>query len=215
MSLRPGARASSWLWLDSCRVASGIENCDMTTDFESDSVELLQLLRDADRIVLDDYNKFGRLAWFIATQFYRTPRMARRVVRSAAGLGSAINIEAAWGLLRTIYSTTVGFSILASRERTKMTFLDPPNGEEFITGDQPIINNLRAVGLPDGVVPAELELYYPLDPRRALVVNFEGTEPTVERTAASATEVLRYNRLIKEASEGQVYARSDRALAGL
>lgn len=180
---------------------------------ENDSVALLQLLRQADGRVLNDYEPFGKLALFIATQYFRTPRRARRVMDSTAGLGTAINVEAAWGLLRTIYSTTFGFGIFARREMARMSFLEAPDEEQFVTGDQPVIN-VRAFGLDDGTLAKELELYYPLDPRRAVLINFDRSAPTVEHRRLTVEEVRQYNRMIMAESEEQVYARSARDLGG-
>ncbi len=136
--------------------------------------------------------------------------MARDVVEAARGI-PGFNAEAAWGLMRTIFATNLGHGFYVRRGTLRLTFLEGPTDSEFVTGDQPILN-LRAVGLPEGEPPDDVELYYPLSPTRALLIGFDATTPTTNRRHLTAAETAAYNEMIVNASYEQVYARTQEAL---
>jgi hypothetical protein len=186
---------------------------DLHGSIEQKAIPLLAKLREADTRFLDnDDDATIHFFWFIGMQYMRTPRMARDVVASAREI-PGFNAEAAWGLLRTILGTNLAQSYYLRRRVLRLTFLDAPADTEFITGDQPIIN-VRAVGLPEGQGPAEgeLELYYPLTPKRAMLIAFDATELTTEQRSLTAEETTTYNAMIVSKSHQQVYARTEDAL---
>lgn len=145
---------------------------------------------------------------FIATQYMRTPVRMRNVLQNTAG--SSFNIDACWGLLRTIYATNIAATMYLKRDTITATFLHASSDVEFITGEQPIVN-VRATGEQ---IATELEFYYPLDPQRAVLVGFGSVGGSSTR-AISGEEVVKYNRHIARASVQQRYARSEKALASL
>lgn len=173
---------------------------------ENNAVSILEALRRGDAGPLEDKEVFADFAWFIATQLMRTPGVQKRSVESAAGLG--FNIEAAWGLLRTIFSANIGGGIFVGRLSRRLTFLESPSDIEFVTGDQPVVSTRRGGSEP----LADFELYYPLSPGRALLMSFGHEKVTVERRPLSVDETAARNQTIFEASGGQVYARTKAAL---
>jgi hypothetical protein len=170
----------------------------------------LAKLREKNTAFLDDDEDSIHFFWFIASQYLRTPRMARDVVDAAREIPD-FNPEAAWGLMRTIFATNLGHGFYVRRRTLRLTFIEAPNGAEFVTGDQPILN-LKAVGLPEGVAPDEVELYYPLGPTLALLIGFDATTTTTREQSLTAYETAVYNKMIVNASYEQVYARTEEAL---
>lgn len=144
-------------------------------------------------------------------QYMRTPGMARDVVESAGEI-PGFNADAAWGLMRTIFATNLGHGFYIQRRTLRLTFLDAPADAEFVSGDQPIVN-VRAIGLPEGQPPSESEiaLYYPLTPTRALLMAFDAPAPSTDRRSLTSAETAAYNQMIVNASQEQLYARTQEA----
>ena len=146
-------------------------------------------------------------------QYFRTPHLGKAAVKALSGLPD-FNVEASWGLMRTIYATNMGAALLGHRQTIKFTFLSAQPGNEFIAGDQPLIN-MRAVDLPEGTAPTETELYYPLSPTLALLMDLDHSRNDSERQVLTAEEVRAYNRKIAKESEEQVFAASEAVLNDL
>lgn len=187
---------------------------DLHGSVEDSAVPILKALRQGDFTVLDDQQRYVDFARFIATQHLRTSVMGNKMIQNAGPLAAQLGarMENILGILRTIFATTIGFHFFSTRDSTRLTLLDalPPN--EFITGDQPLLNP-RA----DGVTPpTDLELfYYPLTPNRALLMDFSHARAIRETRILSAEEVRSYNQKIMKASEGTIYAASKTALQSL
>jgi hypothetical protein len=178
---------------------------------ESAAVPLLERLRAQDVSFLDDQQSVVDFTSFLSMQYFRTPGMAAGALKQAGDVIPGFNLDAAWGALRTIFATNVSAALSAKRERLRAIFLRPPPGLSFITGDQPILN-LRAVNAPEGEVPTELELYYPLSPALAVRLDFEHTERRTDERNLSEAELDEYNGFIVRKSGGQFYANSEAAL---
>jgi len=81
----------------------------------------------------------------------------------------------------------------------------------FVTGDQPAINtkgNHTNLAVP----LTELELYYPLTPTLALLMNFDAESELTGYKTLSPEQVLEYNRQIVNVADKQIYAHSKAAL---
>jgi hypothetical protein len=184
---------------------------DLHARIERNALPVLRALREGDGRVLESDENFVNFAWFIGAQYMRTPRIQRDAIAGAAGTIPGLDIEATWGLLRTIFATNLGASFYVRRRTLRLVFLEAPGEKEFLTGDQPIVNT-RAVGLPGTEPPAELELYYPIGPGLALLLDFDQPTASSERTTVGEDKLVEYNRMIVDASDEQVYARSREAL---
>ncbi|NVJ14231.1 DUF4238 domain-containing protein [Myxococcus sp. AM010] len=185
---------------------------DLHSSIENAAVPILAALRQGDFSILDDQESYVDFASYMAAQHLRTYAMEARMLQNAKMLVQlGANMEAIWGILRTISVTSAGFHFFSEHDSTRLTILNASPSSEFITGDQPMLNLLS-----DGVTPpAKLELYYPLAPSRALLMDFGHSKATRESRALSIEEVQIYNRRIAKSSEGQVYASSEAALSAL
>lgn len=185
---------------------------DLYASVEDKAVPLLAALRERDGSVLKDDEQSVYFAWFIAMQYMRTPR----IMRSASKIKEipGFNAEASWGLLRTILATTLGWSLYAQRQATRLTFLEVPRGVELLTGDQPIVNT-RAGRSHGDMPPEDLELYYPLTPTLAVLMAFDQGSFASERREMTVEGVGNYNRMIAAMADEQIYARSENALLAL
>ncbi|MGH7280628.1 MAG: DUF4238 domain-containing protein, partial [Polyangiaceae bacterium] len=185
---------------------------DLYSSVETKAVPLLAALRDRDESILIDDDQCLDFAWFIAMQYLRTPRIMQGAIaiREIPGF----NADAAWGLLRTILATTLGWSVYEQRRTMRVTFLEAPDGVDFVTGDQPVVN-ARGVGATGNEPPTELEFYYPLTPNRALLLGFNLDSCSSECRTLTREACERYNQMIAVMADEQIYARSEETLLTL
>jgi hypothetical protein len=185
---------------------------DLHASVEDRAVPILTALRAGDDSLLRTEEGGLLFVRFMAAQYLRTPGIKERVTKTLGEM-PGFNAEAAFGLIRTMLSTSLGWSFYASRRRLHVTFLQASGDVTFVTGDQPAINT-RGTQDPD-VPPTNLELYYPLTPTLALSMNFDAEAALTERNTLSPEQVLAYNRQIANAADKQIYAQSEAALTAL
>ncbi len=185
---------------------------DLHAHIEQEALSLLALLRDGKEEPFTDPVKFSSLAAFLAFQYMRTPKIMRASIDAVASSSALMfNIDASWGLMRTMFATNIGASFTQSRGTMRATFLESHPTISFITSDQPAINVAAHNKVPEEPA-SELVLYYPLSPHRALLLAFDAKCTMVERRSLSAAETLDYNRLLFDMSDRQVYASREQEL---
>lgn len=178
--------------------------------YEGRAVSLLEQLKTGAAEPFLDPEVFASLSYFLALQFWRTPRMLN------AGLWAfevlpGVNLEAVWPFLRAVFALTTSHSVFCSRTTIEVEFLDAPAGHDLITADQPIIN-ADAVGLPKDVPPRTLRWYYPLSPRLALMLNVSSSESRIARRHLHDEEAMQLNDALASEAASQVYASTHEAL---
>jgi hypothetical protein len=110
-------------------------------------------------------------------------------------------------LCAILAALVVADSLYTDRAKFKIVLLDNDTQVPFVTGDQPIINYHATFGYGD--VPEKLEYFYPLSPKRAMVL----LESARERSSVlSANEVQQFNKMMVVNSHGQVFGNSGRYL---
>lgn len=185
---------------------------DLHAHIEQQAIPLLKQLVDGKEIALKDPEKFAVLATFVAFQYMRTPKLMRASIEASTAVSELkFNIDAAWGLMRTMYATNIGAGIFQRHGTLRATFLESHPTVDFITSDQPTINvHARSRGPQESAT--DLVLYYPLSPRRALLLAFDAVATIVERRALSEAETHEYNRVLFEMSEMQIYGAREQEL---
>src|ERR1017187_10470563 len=81
----------------------------------------------------------------------------------------SINPDAIWNVLRHIFATNVAWTLFAERRDIKTVLLKNETPHAFSTADQPVINT-HASGIPLSHFVHDLEFYYPLSPRLAMLM---------------------------------------------
>jgi hypothetical protein len=182
------------------------------TGIEGAAVPLLAALKNADVSFLDDNARAIEFTMFIAFQHLRTQHMEKTVLRSLGceEVPPGVDLESAWGLLRTVTATSMSFAFFSGLRGTQLSFLDSGPSTQFITADQPTVNTLATPGAT--AAPTELELYYPLSPGRALLWTFDRPPFAVHRRQLTDDETVAFNRLIAGRSGEQIYAAAEHAL---
>lgn len=162
-------------------------------------------------------------AIYICEQYGRTPKMKSNVLSRISGLMKSnalssandlqsLDFERIWSVLRHILATNIAGILYAKRGIMRMVLLKSQTAGELITGDQPVINTF-SVGLPSGKGPDEFEFYYPVSPKLAILITERSDLERCSELTIGEPEVDRYNRMIVEQSDSQIYAASEATLS--
>jgi len=145
--------------------------------------------------------------------------MQEDVLENLKEFDALFDTKAAWPLIRTMLSTNVGYVLNSNRGKTKVTFIESPNGATFITADQPLIN-LCAFQNSGGEQTAvttslsDLKFYFPLTPNLAMTLDpFAGQG--VDEVVASESQLDQLNRYMATASHEQLYAANEESLEAI
>jgi hypothetical protein len=103
-------------------------------------------------------------------------------------------------ILNHIHATNVGAGLYRERKAYRIIFLRNATAIPFIAGDQPVINMLNLE------VTNDLELYYPLSPRLAMVFTKDAVKFPDRIRSVTSFEVERYNYAIYSKSDDQIYS---------
>ena len=148
-------------------------------------------------------------ATFLATQYLRTNKRRINILSLLTPI-PIDTIERTWTLLVHMLATNVAWHLFVSRTENTLKLLTNQTDQDFITCDQPVINVL-ALSNQVGIVPEELEFYYPVTPKIAVFLGkhdkFPGTEPE-----ATPQLVDWLNEQMVLQSESQVFAREKQSL---
>ncbi|QNU63990.1 DUF4238 domain-containing protein [Vreelandella titanicae] len=180
---------------------------------ESDAIKFLEMLYRKDLSFYDDENELIDFLFFICQQYFRTQNIDSKV-QAAIGSFNGFNIDAMWAVLRHTSATSVGFSLYQDRANFRPVLIDNTSNIPFVTGDQPVINT-HAIGLSLEEIPSELEFYYPLTPKLALLLT---SDPDLNRMgiiSIGEEKVAMYNRFIHSQAGKQVYSSERAALEQL
>lgn len=201
---------------------SGIKNADIEREIddalsnleenylasiEQEAIPLLASLRQMDLGFFKTRDGFFSFIRFILIQYFRTKKMSAGVL-SALGQLPELNVENCWGAIRHMLATNVGANFALRRPFIWLSFLRTNNESQFITGDQPVINTYTAQ-LAFNKAPENLELYYPITPRLAVLIGDENDKSHPGDPVLSAGEVEYYNGLILRAAYEQVFASAE------
>lgn len=194
---------------------------DLHTKIEEKTIPILSSLIEGNLIIKDDgsedeatyYNDtMGNFILFLTTQYFRTKKMKMSFIKVFQSLPEFKNMnpENIWNVLSHILSSNLGNTLYALRNEYKWSILMTNSDVSFITGDQPVINTFGNYSVIDTLKDKnnedKFELYYPLTPKKALLVSktqYIGKSDFIE---IDEGEVNRYNKLIFNAREEQVFS---------
>ncbi len=150
-------------------------------------------------------------AYYICMQYMRTNKIQESIVRNFANFNQ-FNIENSWPVMRHIFTTNMAWSFFAERERFKMVLIKNNTDIPFITGDQPVINTYAQEKLGHDIIK-EIELYYPVSPKLAILISEKEHFKNETKFCAYEQEVERYNKAICKSSHEQIYADSEETIS--
>lgn len=148
-------------------------------------------------------------ATFIATQYLRTNNRKASILSLPSPIPPG-TVERTWTLLVHMLATNIAWHLFATRTENTLKVLTNPTEQDFITSDQPVINVL-AHSNQIGVVPEQVEFYYPITPKIAVFLGKHNKFPGTESVATPLLVDWLNEQMVLQ-SESQVFAREKAAL---
>lgn len=184
---------------------------DLAEDFhshiEGEYLQCLDSLKSGNIDFLKSSEGKHKFMFFLCLQYFRTNMMKNTILRSFEAGPRPVPpelIRNLWSVLYFIFATNLAFS-LSSDKSYRVLILRNTSPIPFITGDQPVINTRVNYSVYEQA--QELELYYPVSPELAVLVTDSNTYDSHQTTFnVQEREVKRYNELISNASDEQIYA---------
>lgn len=168
--------------------------------------------RNGDVSFYDDDKAAADFLYFLSVQYMRTKGIRENVVAGMAAKAPGIyaDVDRVWNILSHIFATNIGWSLYAERRTFRLVLMTNGSQRALITSDQPVINTL---GRNDGAPPDELELYYPISPRRGLLLTKGEVEE--DRKTLTESDVQHYNSLIASRAHEMIFGDSEIILLGV
>jgi len=157
---------------------------------------------------------------FLLTQAFRTSKVLsglrtieERLPKNLSKYRGKINYNSL--AILTIHSRpySVGFRLIEANYR--IIFIENQSETDFITSDHPVINIYSLFKDAMEMSSDELEFYYPLSPRLAILLTKKTCYSTVTQIYASELDVKEYNKLVYNASKLFIFSGKEELLASL
>jgi len=171
---------------------------------ESFGKKLISIRKYEDLTFLDNEMEFFFTMIFISFQYLRTKNMQLKT-KSLTVKYDYLSPKFL-NFLPFIYATGVADSLTYDKQ-TRFIFLDNTSEVDFITSDQPLINN-KINQLNDNGTIAQLEIYYPITPRIALLIHYQQQKEKYRKISLDSLDVNNYNKTMYEHSNEFVFASS-------
>lgn len=177
------------------------------TGLENEAIGYLDELRSGKCSFYDDDIACSKFLYFLANQYFRTSRARGGAMICVPTPGHDPKHTAP--IEMHIYASNLGVSLYATRKKRTIVFLENGSDIPFIAGDQPIFNVL------DPFKTDDVELYYPLSPKLAVLLTRQQDHGDHWKRTAGAMAVETYNHLLYRASDDQLYANDEPYLRAL
>lgn len=171
--------------------------------------KLLECKSISDLKKLDEISIYNSL-YFVSLQYFRTNKMRQSVI-NGYGVNSDFGILAnkMWNIIFIHLANLLTCNAL---NRNNYTFVFVKNESDmcFITGDQPVCNDLQNNGYPEK--ETDFEFYYPISPKSAFIIQFGQSCERYKEITVDKTWVIKHNRIIWENADKQVFSNSEDSL---
>ncbi|MEK4034573.1 DUF4238 domain-containing protein [Methylocystis sp. IM2] len=174
-------------------------------NIERNAQHILDSLRRGDDSFYSDSSQCSVFMYFLTNQYFRTPRM-RALFESIPNPLPGLDLVRTGVVECHIYAANVGAGLFLERNNYGIIFLVNNGRVPFITGDQPVINMKTHKD-------TDVELFYPLSPKRAMLLTKDASKLSPKERNVSVLEVENYNYAIYSACYDQVYS-NDRSYLG-
>jgi len=166
---------------------------------ENKCQDILDSLRSDNDDFYQDEGRCVDFFYFLSLQYFRTAKM-REGLSNIPTYVPGHDPRRTANILNHIYATNVGAALFRERKAYRIVFLKNATAIPLITGDQPVINML------DPKATDDLELYYPLSPRLAMVLTKDALKFPGRYRNITSFEAERYNYAVYSKSEDQIYS---------
>ncbi len=186
-------------------------NENLHTSIEDDFQPCLNAMISGDLTFREDDQKAAVFYRSLSVQYARTNHIKQtRVVMNPERLSMYLRIA---NPLVHILAANVGLNLYAERRDHSILILENETRVPFVTGDQPVIN--VASGPKDTAPPARFELYYPLSPKRAMLLVQPSSDLQPESSSVSEEFVRIRNLRMAAHSYRQVFSISPAPLESI
>ena len=141
-------------------------NENLHTSIEDQFQPFLTAMRSGDCSFLKDSQQAAIFFSALTVQFSRTNNLHR--FRAVSAGKDFERYSRLGNLLAHIVSLLAGRSLFVDRDHLSLMLIDNESDVPFVTSDQPIIN--MAINPRELSTPKRFELYYPLSPRKAMML---------------------------------------------
>ncbi|PQA98014.1 Protein of unknown function [Chryseobacterium piscicola] len=182
-----------------------LERINMIEDFFTNIEELGKKLIRSNSVqqiieLLKNDAEYSDALFFISFQYVRTKKMKENVLKGIRE--SNFYKEKYWLIFQIIYGFEIGIG-LSIRKKIKLNFLVSKSDYNFITSDNPIFNFLENDKNEDGAVK-DMELYYPLNPKIALIIS-SSDKNEIEETIINEIDIENLNRKVYNNALENIY----------
>ncbi|MGB1269959.1 MAG: DUF4238 domain-containing protein [Flavobacteriaceae bacterium] len=170
--------------------------------FENFGKKLISIRTYEDLSFLNDEMELFFTMIYISFQYLRTKNMqlkVKDVIEKYDYLSPKF-----LNFLPFIYATSIA-DTLTYDKHIKFIFLENTSEIDFITSDQPLINNKIDQLNYKGTI-AQLDIYYPITPRIALLIHYQEQKEKYKKVELNSVEVNKYNETIYNHSNEFVFA---------
>lgn len=168
------------------------------TGIENNAQGMLANLKQCDPRFYEDDTKRTHFIFFLAQQFFRTPKIRELQLRKGNPyFDQGLDLDRTWFIESQIYAMNISTGIYLEKDHYKFKFLENPTDIEFVTGDQPVVSLGPDVN--------GMHFFYPLGPKLALIFEKDLTVPLGTRRSVSTFEVEFYNNKMYQQSYNQLY----------
>jgi hypothetical protein len=184
---------------------------DVHTRIENSGAEYVNMLRNKDLSFFKSKADAMRFMNFLCVQYMRTEKIKTYSIKATAHY-ETINTERIWNILSHITAMNISWSILCEFHTWTPVLLENETDTPFLTGDQPVINTRgTGTGLAEQVF--DLEFYYPITPKIALLISQNPIYHTKKPARLTQEKVDEYNRHIVLGSHTQIFSSTEESLA--
>jgi len=153
---------------------------------EREAAPILSRLLEGDLTPLQSDKDLIMLLIFLGHQLTRTKTFKDRSLEAISNVGvegpnqgNFIKIvEECWFFISYMYGMNIGRGLYFGRESANFCILENIGNEPFITSDLPVINLCNSKNRQENPDVDQMDLYYPLSPRRAIVICRSGAFAT-------------------------------------
>jgi hypothetical protein len=175
------------------------------TIIEAFGKKLIKISKFEDLRFLEETNELLSTMIYISFQYLRTRNM-REIIKPIMPKYSYLS-EKFLNIFPFIYATAIADS-LTHKKTVRFIYLNNQTDVDFITSDQPIINEKKHILNDEGTV-AQLNFYYPIHPGIALVIHYQEQQEKYKYVNIEKLEVEKYNLLMFNNAREFVFATSE------
>jgi hypothetical protein len=198
------------------------KKCNIIEDFhaghEKKAIPILDSLATGELSILEDDKNMASFMEFLGHQLLRTKKIKDIVIRKQPRKTNLEKIVAdamqnIWWFTSYIFGVNLGKSLYLGRHEEKHSLLINETDISFITSDQPIINVHECVSEDNTIPPEHMNLYYPITPRIAYMINEAGQFKLGKISVAAAGYVNELNIKTAKKSNTDIFGNSKLTLS--